>query len=266
MLAMMLPLIMFYIMQHIFYFLISNFPAMYVKLTIPRIVAWNDFLVKQCIKLELEMLGGFSKVELVSTSAEQDETEKNKVPTIHPDENEDFDVICARMEATQRQITDAQRHLNSLIASYNRDMKVLRTRVSERPNVEKGVFFANEDPFTQATQYVGVSAIVHNKMKSHRHRQRVTACKSHFVQLCVSKYKRLIEEETHVTDYVFDECHTGMYVILYMQHWDGSGLNRTINSEHMSLERLKFATHMVLDSENEIGEMVTTNIWSTNDA
>ncbi|XP_059595633.1 uncharacterized protein LOC104880281 isoform X1 [Vitis vinifera] len=26
-------------------------------------------------------------------------------------------------------------------------------------------------------------------------------------------------------------CHTGMYAILYMQHWDGSGLNRTINSE-----------------------------------
>ncbi|XP_059596065.1 uncharacterized protein LOC104880029 isoform X2 [Vitis vinifera] len=61
-------------------------------------------------------------------------------------------------------------------------------------------------------------------------------------------------------------CHTGMYAILYMQHWDGSGLNRTINSERMSLERLKFATHMVLDSENEIGEMVTTNIWSTKDA
>ena len=34
----------------------------------------------------------------------------------------------------------------------------------------------------------------------------------------------------------------------------------------MNLERLKFATHMVLDSENEIGEMVTANIWSTNDA
>ncbi|WJZ83936.1 hypothetical protein VitviT2T_003577 [Vitis vinifera] len=29
-----------------------------------------------------------------------------------------------------------------------------------------------------------------------------------------------------------------------MQHWDGSCLNRTINSERMSLERLKFATHM----------------------
>ncbi|KAL6331458.1 hypothetical protein AAG906_011398 [Vitis piasezkii] len=65
-----------------------------------------------------------------------------------------------------------------------------------------------------------------------------------------------MKEETHVVDYVFDEskdpsemfcayggygyadivgdpklCHTGMYVILYMQHWDGSGLNRTINSE-----------------------------------
>ncbi|KAL6348679.1 hypothetical protein AAG906_019378 [Vitis piasezkii] len=62
------------------------------------------------------------------------------------------------------------------------------------------------------------------------------------------------------------QCHTGMYAILYMQHWDGSGLNRTINSERMSLERLKFATHMVLDSENEIGEMVIANIWSTNNA
>ncbi|RVW67579.1 hypothetical protein CK203_063010 [Vitis vinifera] len=136
------------------------------------------------------------------------------------------------------------------------------------------------------------------KMKVRRHRQRAAACKSPFVQLCVSKYKRL-KEETHVADYVFDEskdpsemlcayggygvtreqlqclvgraslifrCHTGMYAILYMQHWDGSGLNRTINSERMSLERLKFATHMVLDSENEIGEMVTANIWSTNDA
>ncbi|RVW47149.1 hypothetical protein CK203_070085 [Vitis vinifera] len=346
---------------------------MYVELSTPRIAAWNDFLVKQRIKLELEMLGGFGKVELVSTSAEQDETEKNKAPAVDdpvdPDENEDFDVICARMEATQRQITDAQSHLNSLIASYNRDVKVSRTRftsshyrtdegqpsnfhehvnesgapfytnnpqhspvhsggqrrsseddlgctnegVSERPNVEDGVFFSNEDPLHPGP---------HNMLV-------------------------LTEEETHVVDYVFDEskdlsemlyayggygvtreqfqclvgesfidipeicgsmskstskstlkkrlviknsfkrndvninnlhpqyadivgdpklCHTGMYAILYMQHWDGSGLNRTINSERMSLERLKFATHMVLDSENEIGEMVTTNIWSTNDA
>lgn len=73
---MMLPLIMSYIMQQIFYFSISNFPTMYVELTTPRIAAWNDFLVKQRIKLELEMLGGFGKVELVSTSTEQDETEK----------------------------------------------------------------------------------------------------------------------------------------------------------------------------------------------
>ena len=64
MLAMMLPLIMSYIMQQIFYFSISNFSAMYVELTNPRIAAWNDFLVKQCIKLELEMLGGFGKVEV----------------------------------------------------------------------------------------------------------------------------------------------------------------------------------------------------------
>ncbi|RVW25575.1 hypothetical protein CK203_117443 [Vitis vinifera] len=26
-------------------------------------------------------------------------------------------------------------------------------------------------------------------------------------------------------------CHTWMYAILYMQYWDGSGLNRTINFE-----------------------------------
>ena len=42
-------------------------------------------------------------------------------------------------------------------------------------------------------------------MKARRHRQRAPACKSPFVQLCVSKYKRLTEEETHVADYMFDE-------------------------------------------------------------
>ncbi|KAL6325787.1 hypothetical protein AAG906_026616 [Vitis piasezkii] len=168
----------------IFYLSISNFPSMYVELTTPRIAAWNDFW----------------------SSNASNEIEKNKAPTVDDpvdlDENEDFDVICARMEATQRQITDAQSHLNSLIASYNHDVKVLRTRftsshyctdkgqpsnyhehvnesgapfytnnpqhspvhfggqrrsseddlgctnegVSERPNVEDGVFFANEDP------------------------------------------------------------------------------------------------------------------------
>ncbi|KAL6338162.1 hypothetical protein AAG906_012859 [Vitis piasezkii] len=177
MLAMMLPLIMSYIMQ-IFYFSISNFPAMYVELTTPRIAAWNDF---------------WSTTHQVGV---------RNAWRIWQNENEDFDVICARMEATQRQITDAQSHLNSLIASYNRDVKVLRTRftsshyrtdegqpsnfhehvnesgapfytnnpqhspvhsggqrrsfeddvgctnegVLERPNVEDGVFFSNEDP------------------------------------------------------------------------------------------------------------------------
>nr|CAN75998.1 hypothetical protein VITISV_019162 [Vitis vinifera] len=201
--------------------------------------------------------------------------------------------------------------LNSLIASYNRDVKVLRTRftsshyrtdegqpsnchehvnesgapfytnnpqhspvhsggqrrsseddlgctnerVLERPNVEDGVFFANEDPFHPGlhNKLVLVQSCMDNnadvapqaseeirprrvKIKVRRHRQRAAACKSPFIQLCVSKYKRLTEEETHVADYVFDEskdprCHTGMYVILYMQHWDGSGLNRTINFE-----------------------------------
>ncbi|RVW95163.1 hypothetical protein CK203_025501 [Vitis vinifera] len=224
---------------------------MYVELTTPRIATWNDFLVKQRIKLELKMLGGFGKVE----------------------------VICARMEATQRQITDAQSHLNSLIASYNCDVKVLRTRftsshyrtmkanrkyhehvnesgapfytnnpqhsfvhsggqrrsseddlgctnegVSKRPNVEEGVFFANEDPLHPRphNMLVLVQSCMDNnadvapqaleeirprrvKIKIRRHRQQAAACKSPFVQLCVSKYKRLTEEETHVVDYVFDE-------------------------------------------------------------
>ncbi|KAL6348686.1 hypothetical protein AAG906_019385 [Vitis piasezkii] len=150
------------------------------------------------------------------------------------------------MEATQRQITDAQSHLNSLIASYNRDVKVLRTRftsshyrtdegqpsnfhehvnesgapfytnnpqhspvhsggqrrsseddlgctnegVSERPNVEDGVFFSNEDPLHPGphNMLVLVQSCMNNnvdvapqasrntttksKMKVHRHRQR----------------------------------------------------------------------------------------------
>ncbi|KAJ9682696.1 hypothetical protein PVL29_018592 [Vitis rotundifolia] len=229
----------------IFYFSISNFPVMYVELTTPRIAAWNDILVKQRIKLELEMLGGFGKVEAPAID-----------DPVDPDETEDFDVICARMEATQRQITDAQSHLNSLIASYNRDMKVLRTRftsshyrtdegqllnfhehvnesgarfdinnpqhspvhscgegrsfeddigctnegVSERPNVEEGVFFANEDHL-----HPGPHNMLVVKMKARRHRQQAAACKSPFVQFCVSKYKRLMEEKTHVADYVFDE-------------------------------------------------------------
>ncbi|RVX04833.1 hypothetical protein CK203_024975 [Vitis vinifera] len=92
----------------------------------------NDFFGQATHKVGVGNAWRFGKVELVSTSTEQDETEKNKAPAVDdpvdPDENEDFDVICARMEATQHQITDAQSHLNSLIASYNHDMKVLRTR------------------------------------------------------------------------------------------------------------------------------------------
>ncbi|KAJ9703185.1 hypothetical protein PVL29_004814 [Vitis rotundifolia] len=253
----------------IFYFSISNFPVMYVELTTPRIAAWNDILVKQRIKLELEMLGGFDKVEAPAVD-----------DPVDPDETEDTDVIYARMEATQRQITDAQSHHNSLIASYNRDMKVLRTRftsshyrtdegqpsnfhehvnesgarfdtnnpqhspvhscgegrsfeddvgctnegVSKRPNVEEGVFFANEDHLHPGPHNMLVlmqSSMENNadvtpqapeeirprrvKMKARRHRQRAAACKSPFVQFCVSKYKRLTEEETYVADYVFDE-------------------------------------------------------------
>ncbi|XP_034686698.1 uncharacterized protein LOC117915249 [Vitis riparia] len=237
---------------------------MYVELTTPRIAAWNDFLVKQHIKLELEMLGGFGKVELVSTSAEQDETEKNKAPAVDdpvdPDENEDFDVICARMEATQRQITDAQSHLNSLIASYNRDVKVLRTRftfshyrtdegqpsnchehvnesgapfyinnphhspvhsggqrrsseddlgctnegVSKRPNVEDGVFFANEDPLHPGPHNMLV--LVHSCMDNNVDvaPQGSEEIRPRRVKMKVRRH-RLTEEETHVADYVFDE-------------------------------------------------------------
>ncbi|WKA05013.1 hypothetical protein VitviT2T_023002 [Vitis vinifera] len=47
---------------------------MYVELTTPRIAVWNDFLVKQRIKLELEMLGGFGKVEeFTNNLIEEDE-------------------------------------------------------------------------------------------------------------------------------------------------------------------------------------------------
>ncbi|KAL6336205.1 hypothetical protein AAG906_011087 [Vitis piasezkii] len=91
----------------------------------------DNVWIKGCLmflQLELEMLGGFGKVELVSTLAEQDQIERNEAPIVDdPDETEDFDVICARMEATRRQIIDAQSHVNILIASYNRDMNMLRT-------------------------------------------------------------------------------------------------------------------------------------------
>ena len=59
---MMLTLIMSYIMQQIFYFSIYNFP--YVKHCTSRCIAWSDLLVKQGIKLELEMPGGFGKIEV----------------------------------------------------------------------------------------------------------------------------------------------------------------------------------------------------------
>ncbi|KAL6329355.1 hypothetical protein AAG906_017663 [Vitis piasezkii] len=292
------------------------------------------------------MLGGFGKVELVSTSTEQDETEKNKAPTVDdpvdPNENEDFDVICACMEATQRQVTDAQSHLNSLIASYNHDVKVLRTRftsshyrtdegqpsnchehvnesgasfytnnpqhspvhsggqrrsfeddlgctnegVSERPNVEEGVFFETRIPspgphnmLVLTEEEIHVDDYVFNESKDPSERLCAYGgygvTRNNFNEICgsMSKFtskstlkKILVIKNSfkqndvninnlhpRVTNIVGDPklCHLGMYAILYMS---------------MSLERLKFATHMVLDSENEIGEMVTTNIWSTNDA
>ncbi|RVW90354.1 hypothetical protein CK203_045696 [Vitis vinifera] len=75
-------------------------------------------------KVGVEMLGGFGKVESKIKV-------RNEAPTVddpvNPDETEDFDVIFACMETMGRQITDAQSHVNSLIASYNRDMNVLRT-------------------------------------------------------------------------------------------------------------------------------------------
>ncbi|RVW68679.1 hypothetical protein CK203_063396 [Vitis vinifera] len=247
--------------------------AMYVELTTPRIAVWNDFLVKQRIKLELEMLGGFGKVE-------QDEIEKNKAPVVDDpvdlDENEDFDVICARMETTQHegQPSNCHEHVNESGApfhtnnpqhspihfggqrrSFEDDLGCTNEGVSERPNVEEGVFFANEDPLHPGP---------HNMLVL------VQLCMDNNADVAPQAFDEIrprrvkIKEETHVADYVFDEskdprCHTWMYAILYMQYWDGSGLNRTINFERMCLERLKFATHMVLDSENEIGEMEFTN-------
>ncbi|KAL6313181.1 hypothetical protein AAG906_016769 [Vitis piasezkii] len=354
--------------------------AMYVELTTPRILAWNDFWSSNA-----------------STPTVDD--------PVDPDENEDFDVICARIEATQRQITDAQSHLNSLIASYNRDVKVLRTRFTsshyrtdegqpsnfhEHVNESGAPFYTNNPQHSpvhsggqrrsfeddlgctnegspQASEEIRPQRV---KMKVRRHRQRAAAyvlciwwlwrdteqfqclvgraslifrhyvgdfhvlpiheCKEEnpyrtlfnpyfgsyivtmlsttFTEICGSMskstskstlkkrlgsycvnleccnqviwiYVMIIKNSFKRNDVNITNlhprcdidgdpklCHTGMYAILYMQHWDGSGLNRTINSERMSLERLKFATHMVLDSENEIGEMVLTNIWSTNDA
>ncbi|KAL6344438.1 hypothetical protein AAG906_039694 [Vitis piasezkii] len=276
----------------IFYFSISNFPAMYVELTTPRIAAWNDFLVKQRIKLELEMLGGFGK--LVSTSAEQDETEKNKAPAVDdpvdPDENEDFDVICARMEATQRQITDAQSHLNSLIASYNRDVKGCRKTQRRRWCVLCKRGSLHPEPHNML---VLVHSCMDNNVdvapqgsKKYDHKSKMKMLCAYggygvtreqlqclvgknFIDIPVSyifffMYSFSILIGSHVNNMsqiilVITDV-IGMYAILYMQHWDGSGLNRTINSERMSLERLKFATHMVLDSENEIGEMFTDKL------
>ncbi|KAL6320278.1 hypothetical protein AAG906_005360 [Vitis piasezkii] len=261
------------------------------------------------------MLGGFGKVEHIG---EQDETEKNKAPAVDdpvdPDENEDFD-------ATQRQIIDAQSHLNSLIASYNRDVKVLRTRFTssqyridegqpsnfhehvnesgapfytnnqqdspihyggqrrsskmtldvqmkgvERPNIEDGVLFSNEDPFTWATQYVGEETHVADYVFDESKDPSEMLCayggygmtRNNFNVISMfCRYMNAKEDNPSRRHFLIHTlgCHIGMYAILYMQHWDGSGLNRTINS----LERLKFATHMVLDSENEIGEMEVTD-------
>ncbi|RVW19669.1 hypothetical protein CK203_116695 [Vitis vinifera] len=83
------------------------------------------------------MLGGFGKVELVSTSAEQDQTERNEVPVVDdPDETEDFDVIFSHIEATRRQITYAQSHVNSLITSNDENIGQLSPggkRVNPKP-------------------------------------------------------------------------------------------------------------------------------------
>ena len=105
------------------------------------------------------------------------------------------------------------------------DLGCTNEGVLERPNVEKGVFFANEDPLHLGphNMLVLVQSCMNNnvdvapqaleeirpqrvKMKARRHRQRAPACKSPFVQLCVSKYKRLTKEETHIVDYTRSSC------------------------------------------------------------
>ena len=115
-------------------------------------------------------------------------------------------------------------HFGGQIRYFEDGIGCTNEEVSERPNVEEGMFFANEDHLHPRTHnmLVLVQLCLGNnvdvapqtseeirpqkvKMKACRHRQRAAACKLPFAQLCVSKYKRLTKEETHVADYVFDE-------------------------------------------------------------
>ncbi|KAL6323029.1 hypothetical protein AAG906_023647 [Vitis piasezkii] len=167
--------------------------------------------------------------------------------------------------------------------------------MSKRPNVEDGVFFASEDPFhlghticcemlcayggygvtrEQLQCLVGENFIdipVISIFYRYMNAKEENPSNKHFFspyfgEICGSMSKSTSKStlKKRLGNYCVNleccnRCHTWMYAILYMQYWDGSGLNRTINFECMCLERLKFATHMVLDSENEIGEMEFTD-------
>ena len=97
-------------------------------------------------------------------------------------------------------------------------------RVSKIPHLEECVFFANKDHLHPRTHnmLMSVQSCGDNnkdvkpqaleeirprrvKIKACHHRQRAVVCKSLFIQFCVSKYKRLNEEETYIANYVFDD-------------------------------------------------------------
>ena len=60
----------------------------------------------------------------------------------------------------------------------------------------------NKDVKPQALEEIRPRRV---KIKACHHRQRAAVCKSLFIQFCVSKYKRLNEEETYIANYVFDD-------------------------------------------------------------
>ena len=60
----------------------------------------------------------------------------------------------------------------------------------------------NKDVKPQALEEIRPRRV---KIKACHHRQRAVVCKSLFIQFCVSKYKRLNEEETYIANYVFDD-------------------------------------------------------------
>ena len=122
-------------------------------------------------------------------------------------------------------------HSSGQRTSVEGDIWCTHEGVLETPSVEECVFFAIKDDFHLGTHnmLVSMQSWVYNnvnvepqavkeirprriKIKACCHRQQADVCKSYFVQYCVSKYKRLNEEEIHVADYVFDESRDPRWV------------------------------------------------------